>query len=180
MHPWHSIELYPETPAFVPAVIEIPRHSGVKYELNAATGLLATERTLPAGIRWPDNYGFIPQTYGDDGDPLDIFVLSQRVLKPLAVVRARPVGVIHIVDRGARDSKIIAVDATDETLAACHGIKDIPPSWTAAVLAFCTAYKNALKKDVVCNGFGDAAEAYTIIGQGIAAYRQHDFSQQPY
>src|SRR5438445_13160055 len=108
-HPWHDVPL-PDDPAKgFPAFIEIPMGSKVKYELDKATGLLRVDRVLYSAVHYPANYGFLPRTYCEDGDPLDVLVLGQEPVVPLCVLRARPIGVITMSDEKGRDDKIIAI-----------------------------------------------------------------------
>ncbi len=155
MHPWHDINLPDNFPETVSAVIEIPRYSSIKYEMDIQTGLLKTERILPASIQWPDNYGFIPQTLGGDGDPIDIFVLSAQMFSPLTITHARPIGVMRVVDNNAIDSKIIAVDVTDSLWNTHHTTNDLPDEWLSRLHIFFKQYKTAFKKNVHCTGWGE-------------------------
>src|SRR5688572_30196089 len=91
MHAWHDVELFPEAPELVPALIEIPRGSKVKYELDKKSGLLRVDRVLFSSVHYPANYGFIPRTYCGDRDPLDILVLGQEPVEPLSIMRAKPI-----------------------------------------------------------------------------------------
>ncbi len=173
MHPWHDIALTDNFPQTVPAVIEIPRHSTVKYEMDARTGNLKKERHLPSNIQWPDNYGFIPQTLGGDGDPVDIFVLSHHVFTPMTETQARPIGVMHVLDNGAADNKIIAIDTRDSAFNTYCNITDLPSEWIEALNRFFKNYKTTLQKDIACLGMGNAATARQIIADGAATYQKN-------
>ena len=98
MHPWHQVALYPENPDIIPAIIEVPKGSQIKYELDKASGLVKVDRILYSAVHYPANYGFIPQTYCADNDPLDILVLGQESVAPLSIMRARPIGVMNMID----------------------------------------------------------------------------------
>src|ERR1700760_2419799 len=113
MHPWHDVELGNEAPKIVNAVIEIPKGSKTKYELDKNSGLIRVDRILFSSVHYPANYGFFPQTLSPDGDPLDVLVLGQEAVVPLAIVRAKPIGVMKMLDQGESDDKIIAVHADD-------------------------------------------------------------------
>ena len=120
MHPWHDVDPGPDSPAVVRAIIEIPRGSKVKYELDKASGLIRVDRILFSSVHYPANYGFIPRTYCEDHDPLDILVLGQEEVVPLTILRARPIGVMKMSDQGEEDDKILAVHADDPEYVALH------------------------------------------------------------
>src|SRR5512141_352181 len=113
MHPWHDVDPGSSAPAFVRAIIEIPKGSKGKYELDKDSGLLKVDRVLFSSVHYPANYGFIPRTYCDDHDPLDVLVLGQEPVVPLAIMRAKAIGVMKMTDQGEEDDKIIAVHADD-------------------------------------------------------------------
>src|SRR5438067_9509021 len=113
IHPWHDVAL-PDDPAeWFPAFVEIPKGSKVKYELDKKTGLLRVDRVLYSAVYYPANYGFLPRTYCDDKDPLDVLVLGQAAVVPLCIMRAKTIGVMQMIDQNAEDDKIIAVHADD-------------------------------------------------------------------
>src|SRR4051794_23713667 len=109
MHPWHDVDLGNEFPKLLSVVIEVPKGSKVKYELDKKSGLIRVDRVLFSSVHYPANYGFIPRTVSEDGDPLDVLVLGQESIVPLAVVQANPIGVMRMRDQGGQDHKIIAV-----------------------------------------------------------------------
>ena len=114
MHPWHDIVVDPSAlPRSVPAVVEVPKGSKSKYEIDKPSGLLRLDRVLYSAVHYPANYGFIPRSYCDDGDPLDVLVLGQEPVHPLTLIFVRPIGVMHIRDQGKADDKILAVHAND-------------------------------------------------------------------
>ena len=117
MHPVHDIDVPADLGAYVPAVIEIPRGSHLKYEVDKPTGLLRLDRVLYSAVHYPANYGFIPRTHADDGDPLDILVLMQEPVEPLTIVRARAIGGLHMTDDKGGDDKIVAVCIDDPAFA---------------------------------------------------------------
>src|SRR5512142_3046538 len=111
MHPWHDVTLGNEVPKIVPAIIEVPKGSKNKYELDKDSGLIRVDRVLFSSIHYPANYGFIPRTYCDDNDPLDVLVLGQEPVVPLTIMMARRIGVMKMRAAGEADDKIIAVHA---------------------------------------------------------------------
>src|SRR5207248_11297979 len=113
MHPWHDVAIGERAPQLVPVIIEVPKGSKTKYELDKKSGLIRVERVLFSSVRYPANYGFIPQTYCDDHDPLDVLVLGQDAVVPLSTMIAKPIGVMKMTDQGEADDKIIAVHAND-------------------------------------------------------------------
>src|SRR5437773_5893725 len=113
MHPWRDVETGEKAPEEFIAVVEIPMGSNVKYELDKKTGLLRVDRVLYSAVHYPANYGFLPRTYCDDGDPLDVLVLGQAMVAPLCIMRAKTIGVMQMIDQNEEDDKIIAVHAYD-------------------------------------------------------------------
>src|ERR1700760_2523442 len=113
MHPVHDIELPSDLAARIPTVIEIPRGSHLKYEVDKETGLIRLDRVLYSAVHYPANYGFIPRTHCDDGDPLDVLVLGQGPVYPLTIVTARAIGVMRMRDEKGIDDKILAVNVVD-------------------------------------------------------------------
>ena len=112
-NPWHAVAIGKKIPQFVQAIIEIPKGSKAKYELDKESGLLKLDRVLFSAVHYPANYGFIPQTYCDDKDPLDILVICSVDVEPLCLIEAKVIGVMHMIDGGEIDDKIIAVAAHD-------------------------------------------------------------------
>src|SRR4029079_15694699 len=112
-HPWHDVTPGEGIPAQFMAVIEIPAGSNVKYELDKKTGLLRLDRVLYSAVHYPANYGFIPQTFAEDDDPLDVLVLSQEPVVPLTLIESRAIGLMTMVDSGKKDHKILAVALDD-------------------------------------------------------------------
>src|ERR1700743_2655858 len=108
LHPWHQVSPGDNVPEIVNAIIEIPKGSKAKYEIDKESGLLKLDRVLFSSVMYPAHYGFIPQTYFDDHDPLDILVLCSVDVFPMSIIEAKVVGVMHMVDNGGKDEKIIA------------------------------------------------------------------------
>ena len=125
-HPWHDIPVEEPIEEGFPAVIEIPKGSKVKYELDKETGLLKVDRVLFSAVHYPANYGFIPRTYCDDGDPLDVLVLGQEPVVPLSMMRARAIGVMRMTGRQGHDDKIVAIHLHDPAVAHYTHIRELP------------------------------------------------------
>jgi inorganic pyrophosphatase len=127
MRPWHEVSPGKELPRDFQALIEIPLGSNVKYELDKATGFLKVDRIIHSAVRYPVNYGFIPQTYADDNDPLERLVLCQEPVQPQALIKARAIGVMTMIDSRANDEKIIAVATDDPEFSDYLEDRDLPP-----------------------------------------------------
>ncbi len=154
----------------VKAIIEIPRNSRAKYELDKDTGLLKLDRVLYSSTYYPANYGFIPQTYCDDKDPLDILVLSQIDMQPLCLVDAKVIGVMRMLDQGEADDKIIAVCAQDMSVNHINDIEELPPHFVKELRHFFEEYKRLEDKVVKIEAFQGARLAKKIIGHAIKDY----------
>ena len=141
MNIWHDINPKRITVDEFVAVVEIPKNSKVKYELNKETGILEMDRILYTSTHYPANYGFIPRTYADDGDPLDVLVLCSQTLHPMTLVRCYPIGVIHMIDNGQRDDKIVAIPCNDPTFNSYHNIDDLPRHIFEEIVHFFQVYK---------------------------------------
>ncbi len=172
MNPWHDVIIGPDAPNILNAVIEIPKGSKAKYELDKETGLLRLDRFLYSSVHYPCNYGFIPQTYCEDHDPLDILVLGQEPVVPLCLVRAKPIGVMKMIDHGEADDKIIAVHADDPEYAHFNCIDELAPHRMIEVQRFFEDYKILENKHVVIEKFFKSTEAYQIIQSAIDLYNK--------
>jgi len=155
---------------FVYAVIEIPEGSKVKYELHKGTGFLVADRVLYSAVHYPANYGFIPQTYCLDGDPLDVLLLSQQPLVPLSIARARAIGVMGMTDERGEDDKIIAVHLDDPQYTHLHDLDDLPPHLLDEVKRFFLDYKVLEKKAVQIERMHGRERAHEVIEKAIALY----------
>lgn len=172
MNIWHDVHFGKNAPEIVTGVIEISAKSRTKYEIDKDTGLLMLDRILFSSMQYPANYGFIPQTLGEDNDPLDILVVSYADIIPLTLLSCRPVGVMHMIDGGEGDDKIICVADDDITVSHIQEITDFSPHFLNEVEHFFATYKDLEKKKVHINGFKDKATAQAIISKSIKAY--HD------
>jgi inorganic pyrophosphatase len=170
-HPWHDITVDRSQIADrLPVVIEIPAGSKNKYELHKPSGLLFLDRVLSSSVRYPANYGFIPRSYGDDGDPLDALVLCQEPVPSLTLVFARPVGVMRMRDRGRIDDKILAVLADDPQFRQVQLLEDIAPHLMVEIKQFFIDYKVLEEKTVEVEPFIGHDEAIQIIEEALDAY----------
>jgi inorganic pyrophosphatase len=172
MHPWHDVELGDAIERDFRAIIEIPKGSKVKYELDKATGLLWLDRVLHSAVHYPANYGFLPRTFCDDGDPLDVLVLGQEPVVPMCVLRARAIGVLGMRDDKGRDDKIIAVHIDDPEYAHYEDIAQLPPHRLKELERFFMDYKVLERKAVSVEGMRGRAEAERVVREAAALYRQ--------
>ena len=171
-HPWHGISPGEGAPRIVNAIIEIPQGSRAKYEIDKDTGLLKLDRVIYSSFYYPSNYGFIPQTYGDDKDPLDILVLSGQIIQPLCIVEAKVIGVMQMIDGGDADDKIIAVAAHDKSINYINNIEELPKHFFDELRHFFEEYKTLENKTVKVEEFGDKAQALQIIEDAIKLYKE--------
>lgn len=167
----HMIGPGKKAPEVVNAVVEIPFGSRIKYEIDHVTNLVKVDRVLYSPIHYPAEYGYIPHTLADDGDPLDILVLIQGATYPGVVVEARPIGALKMRDDKGQDDKIMSVAINDPNFAHVHELKDLAPHLLREVEHFFLTYKNLEAKDVQSEGWVGLEEAKNIILQSINAYR---------
>ena len=170
IHPWHDVPWGTDFRDHFLAVVEIPEGSKVKYELDKATGLLRADRVLYSAVHYPANYGFIPQTYCGDGDPLDVLVLCQQPLVPLSLVRCRAIGVIPMTDDRGQDDKIIAVHVDDPQFSHYQDIDALPPHTLAELERFFLDYKTLERKRVAIEKLQGRREAEAVIAEAIRLY----------
>ena len=173
MHPWHDsyVDETVIATAF-PVVIEIPKGSKNNYELDKETGLLRLDRVLYSAVYYPADYGFIPRTYCDDGDPLDALVLSQEPVHPLTIVEARAIGVMRMRDEKGIDDKIVAVSVRDPAFADYTDKAHLPAHLLREVQRFFQDYKALEHKQVIVEDMLGPSEAIAIINDALALYRR--------
>lgn len=167
---WHTMDTRRVTPTDFICVIEISKGSKNKYELDKESGLLILDRILHTSTHYPANYGFIPRTYGDDGDPLDVLLLCSESVQPMTLVRAYPIGVISMLDNGKNDEKIIAVPFNDPNYNCYKDISELPPHVIAEMEHFFTVYKALENKDTAVNEKGNREEAVEVIKNCLDNY----------
>lgn len=172
MNIWHDIDEERIYPTDFMAVIEITKGSKQKYELDKETGLLMLDRVLFTATHYPMNYGFIPRTYGDDGDPLDVLVLCSEPIQPLTLVRCYPIGVMKMEDNGMGDEKIIAIPYSDPTYMGYTDIKELPKHIFEELKHFFTNYKSLEGKSTTVTEFGGPIDAVEVIEYCMENYRK--------
>lgn len=170
---WHDISPERITPEDFICVIEISKGSKKKYELDKETGYIMLDRILHTSTHYPANYGFIPKTYGDDNDPLDVLLLCSEVLEPLTLVRAYPIGVIKMIDNGRSDEKIIAIPFNDPTYNNYKDINQLPKHIFDEMRHFFEVYKNLEHKTTAVDEVKDKDEAIKIISFALENYDQN-------
>lgn len=170
LHPWHGTEYGNEAPDIINAIIEIPKGSRAKYEIDKPTGLLKLDRMIYSSFQYPINYGFIPKTLGEDKDPLDILVLTSIAIHPLCIVESKVIGVMQMIDSGDADDKIIAVAKNDPSVNYISELKELPMHFFAELRNFFEEYKKLEKKTVVVDEFQGKEIAKNIINQAIERY----------
>ncbi|MDD6903302.1 MAG: inorganic diphosphatase [Candidatus Borkfalkiaceae bacterium] len=175
MNIWHDIDPKRITPDEFIAVIEIPKGSKQKYELDKKTGLLILDRILYTSTHYPANYGFIPHTLADDGDPLDVLVLCSESLLPLSLVKVYPIGVITMNDNGKNDEKIIAIPFTDPNYNSYKTIADLPKHVFDEMQHFFSVYKQLEGKNTAVNTVRGREDAIAIIEKSLASYKDNLF-----
>jgi inorganic pyrophosphatase len=173
MHPWHDSYIDDTIIANAfPTVIEIPKGSKNKYELDKESGLLRLDRALYSAVYYPADYGFIPRTYCDDGDPLDVLVLAQEPVYPLTLVEARAIGVMRMRDEKGVDDKIVAVSVHDPAYADYSDQNQLPSHVMRQLRRFFEDYKVLEHKQVVVEDMQGPAEAVAIIREALELYRK--------
>jgi len=170
MHAWHDVELGDRIEQHFRVVIEIPKGSKVKYELDKPTGMLAVDRVLASAVHYPANYGFLPQTYCADGDPLDALVLGQEAIAPLSILRAKTIGVIAMRDETREDDKIVAIHVDDPEYADYADLADLSAHLVRELGQFFIDYKELEGKRVALGGHRGRAHAEHLIHGAAHAY----------
>lgn len=181
-HAWHDVTPGEHLPTEFTAIIEIPMGSSIKYELDKETGLLKMDRILYSAVYYPANYGFIPQTFAEDDDPLDVLVLCQEAVAPLTMMQARAVGVMTMIDGGKPDHKIIAVAINDPEYNGVQDATDLPPHRLMMMRRFFQDYKQLEGKAVEVDEMQSASVAWPIIEDALQRYsleRRRGFQTPP-
>jgi inorganic pyrophosphatase len=173
MHPWHDSYVDDaQVESAFPVVIEVPKGSKNKYELDKETGLLRLDRVLYSAVHYPADYGFIPRTFCDDGDPLDALVLSQEPVHPLTIVEARAIGVMRMRDEKGIDDKIVSVSVRDPAYAEYTDKGQLPPHILREIRRFFEDYKVLEHKQVIVEDMLGVGDAVRIIREALDLYRQ--------
>ena len=172
LHAWHDVSPGNQVPRDFQAVIEIPLGSNVKYELDKPTGLLKVDRLIHSPVFYPANYGFIPQTYADDNDPLDVLVLCQEPVQPLSLIQARAIGLMTMIDSGASDGKIIAVAANDPEFNSYVEAKELPSHRLLVLKRFFQDYKQLEGRQVQVEDIRPACAAVNVITESAGPLRE--------
>jgi inorganic pyrophosphatase len=179
MHPWHEIEVAEPIEEGFPTFVEIPKGSKVKYELDKKSGLLLVDRILFSAVHYPANYGFIPRSYCDDGDPLDVLVLCQEPVVPMCIMRSRAIGMMQMADEKGLDDKIIAVHLDDPAFRHYSHIRELPPHTLLELRRFFEDYKLLENKEVRVQDFAGPYEANRVIREALAGYVKLRSEQPP-
>lgn len=171
MHPWHDVSPERITSEHFLALIEISKGSKNKYELDKSTGHLILDRVLFTSTHYPQNYGFIPRTFARDFDPLDVLVLASEPILPMSFVRAKPIGVLVMMDNGLPDEKIIAVAEDDPFYSGYNDTTDIPPHIMDEIRHFFSVYKSLEGKDTAVDIVQNKEKAIQVIADCMKAYK---------
>jgi len=171
LHPWHGAHYGDNAPQTVNGLIEIPQGSKAKYEIDKKTGLLRLDRVIYSSFHYPINYGFIPQTLGLDGDPLDILVMCSESIQPLCLVDATVIGNMQMIDTGVADDKIIAVASKDPEVNYITDVSELPKHFIAVLRNYFEQYKVLENKKVEIDDFQDKTAAYGVIQAAIDLYK---------
>jgi inorganic pyrophosphatase len=172
LHLWHNLASGPQIPEIVYAVVEVPKGSRNKYEYSKRAGVIKLDRVLYSPLHYPGDYGFIPQTYFQDDDPLDVLVMMNEATFPGCVIEARPLGMFKLIDKGELDYKILAVPATDPNFEEYHDLSDLPQHFLKEVAHFFMVYKELQGTHVKNEGWVAAEEARKTIMESITLYRE--------
>ena len=174
-HPWHDLPNNSQTcHEWFNAVIEIPKGCKVKYELDKPSGLLRVDRILYSSVIYPANYGFLPRSYCDDGDPLDVLVLGYEAVQPLSLIQVRAIGVMRMLDEGKADDKIIGVHIGDPAFNDYTDIDQIPPHWGKEIQRFFEDYKILEKKSVSVEEIEGSKAAIEVVRESLQMYRDYE------
>ena len=167
MNPWHDVNVGQEAPLYVNTIIEVPKNTRAKYELDKKSGLLRLKRVNYSSMYYPANYGFIPKTWGEDKDPLDILVLSQDDVMPMCIVDAKVIGALRMHEGQEEDDKIIAVAANDMSVKHIEDIDQLPSHMLQELKTFFEDYKKAENRTVLVDEFQGRDVALHIVSKAI-------------
>lgn len=173
MNIWHDLDSSRISADDFMVVIEIPKGSKAKYELDKQTGLLELDRILYTSTHYPANYGFIPKTFADDNDPLDVLVLCSETIYPMTLIRCYPIGVITMLDNGRNDEKIIAIPFNDPTYNSYKDISELPEHIFDEMTHFFSVYKALENKETAVDEVNGVENAKEIIKTAIDNYKEH-------
>jgi inorganic pyrophosphatase len=171
-NPWHNVSPGENVPEKVSSIIEIPKGSKGKYELDKKSGLLKLDRVLYSSVHYPANYGFIPQTYCDDKDPLDILVICSIDVDPLCIIESKVIGLMRMIDNSEKDDKIISVANNDMAVNYINDIQELPPHTIVELKRFFEDYKKLEHKEVVVEDFLGRKEAYKVVNDAVELYEK--------
>lgn len=172
MNIWHDISPDQITPENFSSLIEIPKGSNCKYELDKDTGILRLDRILYTSTHYPQNYGFIPRTFADDGDPLDVLVICSVPIHPMTLIQAYPIGNVRMIDGGKLDDKILAIPFSDPNYNMIRSINELPSHLFAEIMHFFTVYKQLENKTTDVQSLYDRDRAIEIIAEAIDCYER--------
>ncbi|WP_028297522.1 inorganic diphosphatase [Olivibacter sitiensis] len=171
-NPWHSVSPGDDIPSTVNAIIEIPKGSKAKYELDKDSGLIKLDRVLFSSVMYPANYGFIPRTYCDDNDPLDILVICSVDVVPMTLIEAKVIGVMQMIDGGEQDDKIIAVAKNDMSVNYINDLSELPPHTMKEIVRFFQDYKALEGKNVTVDRLMGKETAFSAVKDSISLYNE--------
>ena len=171
-HPWHDLPYGEDAPNVVNGFIEVPKNSMIKYELDKESGFIKLDRVLYSAVHYPGDYGFVPQTLSEDGDPIDILIISNLPVHPSTIVKARPIGMLEMVDEEERDEKIIAVYVDDPRFNRYENIHDLADHQVLEIKHFFETYKELQGKKVTIESIKGREEALEAINEAIQKYKE--------
>ncbi len=169
---WHDIATGENAPTEINVIVEIPKGSRNKYEYDKDQHIFKLDRVLRSSMNFPGDYGLIPQTLGEDGDPLDGLILINQPTYPGILVPARPIGILKMQDNGEGDDKILCVPADDSRMADIHDVKNLDNAVREEVAHFFEVYKQLEGKKIILGGWDHVEAAHKIIGEAIARYKE--------
>lgn len=172
IHLWHNLSSGPNPPDVIYAIVEVPKGSRNKYEYSKTAGVIKLDRVLYSPLHYPGDYGFIPQTFYEDGDPLDVLVMMHEATFPSCVIEARPVGMLRLVDRGEHDDKVLAVPSRNPEFNDYRDLDDLPTHFPNVVEHFFKVYKQLEHAHVESEGWVGAEEARKAILRSMGLYRE--------